>query len=259
MIIDAILVTKSRFTSDLREWIEWHLDRCGFDKIYLVDNDSECDVESLIKEFGDRISYQKVSGFCRQLKIYDKIINEVSTADWIMPIDDDEFLDLGPYRDVKEFIQHYSEIYPNEHMFAIRWKHLFPKEFHSERNGMKVLDYCTEENDVLADLFRLGDRGIKCIIKRDGKVHYLELHESPVKNHVPTHTKCEYARSLVGEICNYNVCYTTSGEDVRLLHCKYKGYNEWTYKVKNFPYVSDKVPRVRDREVKFNKILELLK
>jgi hypothetical protein len=124
---------------------------------------------------------------------------------------------------------------------------------------MKVLDYCTEENDALADLFGLGDKGIKCMVRRNGKVHYYELYESSKKNHVPSHSNCSHARSLVGEFCNYNTVYRVGGEYVRLLHCRYKGYNEWAYKVKNFPYVSDKLPRVRDREVKFNKILELLK
>lgn len=259
MNVEAILVTKSRFTQDVIEWLEWHLDKCGFDRVYLVDNDSECNIESAIQRFGNKVIYSKIHGFCRQLKVYEDIINNISTADWIMPIDDDEFLDLGPYKNVKEFISHFQGNYPFESMIAIRWKHLFPKVFHSGRNGMKILDYCTEENDVLADLFGIGDKGIKCMIRRNGKVHYYELSENPRKCHVPSHTACDHARSLVGEFCNYNICYTTSGEDVRLLHCRYRGYDEWTYKVKNFPYVSDKVPRVRDREVKFNKILELLK
>ena len=259
MMVEAILVTKSRFTNDIKEWINWHLDRCGFDKIYIIDNDSECDVESITKEYGDKIEYTKINGFCRQLQVYDSVINNVSTADWIMPIDDDEFLDLGPYKNVKKFISHYSSIYPLESMFAIRWKHLFPKEFHSERLGSKVLDYCTEENEVIAELFKLGDNGIKCIVKRDGKVHYYEASECPIKCHVPSHTNCEYARSLTGEICKYNVCYNTSGEDVRLIHCRYKGYEEWKYKIEHIPYVSDNVPKTRYREYKFNKILKSLK
>lgn len=259
MNVEAILVTKSRFTQDVIEWLEWHLDKCEFDRIHLVDNDSECDIESAIQGFGNKVIYSKVNGFCRQLKVYEDIINNISTADWIMPIDDDEFLDLGLHKDVKEFINHFQGDYPLEPIIAIRWKHLFPKAFHSERNGMKILDYCTEENDVLADLFGIGDKGIKCMIRRNGKVHYYELSENPRKCHVPSHTACNHARSLVGEFCNYNECYVTSNENVRLLHCRYRGYDEWTYKVKNFPYVSDKIPRVRDREMKFNKILELLK
>ena len=188
MNVEAILVTKSRFTQDVIEWLEWHLDKCGFDRVHLVDNDSECDIESAIQGFGNKVIYSKVHGFCRQLQIYDEIINNVSNADWIMPIDDDEFLDLGPYSDVKEFISHFQDKYPFESMIAIRWKHLFPKVFHSEMNGMKVLDYCTEENDALADLFGIGDKGIKCMVRRNGKVHYYELYESSKKNHVPSHS-----------------------------------------------------------------------
>ena len=114
-------------------------------------------------------------------------------------------------------------------MLAIRWRHLFPLDFSKERKG-SVLDYCKVENPGLSRQFmKLGDDTIKCIIRRDGPVHYEETWQNPAGGHVPKHSCHAYALTCDGHIvngCGVNGI-KIDDERVRLLHCRYKGPSDW--------------------------------
>lgn len=257
---EAMLLTKYLNQQDLTEWIDWHLNTVKFDHIHIFDNESDYDVKSLCEHYGDKVSYELVKGQARQYQLYDHYVNKESTAEWIMPIDDDEFLDIGNFASISDAIQYYKKKLPFSHKLAIRWKHLFPKKFHSERTG-KVLDYCTESNPELAKSFiQLGDGAVKTIVHRYGNIHYEETWENPAGGHVPTNgysygaTLCN-GQNVFG--CGIPNCpEELPDERIRLLHCRYKGYSEYTRKMKEVVTVSDATPR--KKHFKFDDILETL-
>lgn len=246
---EAMLLTKYLNPDDLREWLDWHLDRVKFDRIHVFDNESSYDVRAVCDEYRDRVSYEKIEGHPKQYRLYDGYVNDRSTAEWIMPIDDDEFLDIGEFSSVYEAVMHYRVKFPHMDMLAVRWKHLFPADFKMERNG-KVLDYCVREDPELAKQFiPLGDGGVKTIVRRCGRVHYQETWENPDGGHVPVHS-CFYG-ALLSNGQNVTKCGILNcpreleDEKMRLLHCRYKGPSDWIEKYvrDGAVTVSDAVPR----------------
>lgn len=251
-MIECISVVKYHSISDFKDWLNYHL-KIGFDKVSIYDNDSTVDLESICKQYTE-VEYQKVHGYIRQFQIYDEHFKK-SKADWIMPIDSDEYLWLD-FTNIQEALHYLNNIY-HWGMYAIRWKHLFPKEFHSERN-CSLLEYCTVENRTLASLFNYGDNGVKTIVKNDGEIHYQEREEIRDRGHIPIHSKYPYARTLTGLSLNRNLVPGTAYNDserIRLLHFRYTGYSE--YKKKDWTSISGKEPV--NKRYKFTDILELLK
>ena len=264
---EAMCLTKYLNSSSLREWIEHHLD-LGFDHIHIFDNESEYNCQEICKEYGDKVSYELIQGSPRHYKIFDDYVNsDRCKSEWIMPIDDDEYLELNVdiCSTVNDCIEWYRSKFQNDHMFAIRWKHLFPKKFHTECTG-KILDYCTEEDPELATTFQpMGDRGVKTIVHRIGKIHYEEAEENPSGGHVPVHSLCNGARLFNGEIIKRCSCQKAIDEGIepaRLIHCRYKGYT-W-YKNKNKDIIDRNVTLDNTsglnyiRNYRFNDILETL-
>lgn len=264
---EAMCLTKYLNSNSLKEWIEHHLD-LGFDHIHIFDNESEYNCQEICKEYGDKVSYELIQGSPRHYKIFDDYVNsDRCKSEWIMPIDDDEYLELNwdICSTVNDCIEWYRSKFQNDHMFAIRWKHLFPKKFHTECTG-KILDYCTEEDPELATTFQpMGDRGVKTIVHRIGKIHYEEAEENPSGGHVPVHSLCNGARLFNGEIikrCSCQKAFDEGIEPARLIHCRYKGYT-W-YKNKNKDIIDRNVTLDNTsglnytRNYRFNDILEKL-
>ena len=263
---EAILLTKYLNRADLIEWLDHHLMKVKFDHIHVFDNESSYDVKAVCDMYGDRVSYQKVYGQARQYRLYDAYINNISAAEWVMPIDDDEYLDIGDFDSVYDAIKYYDSKFPHMMSLGVRWKHLFPEKFHSERTG-RVLDYCKVENSQLAKTFmHLGDSTVKCLVKRYGNIHYEETWENPAGGHVPKHTcfcgavMCD-GRAVLG--CGIPDCpETLDDERIRLLHCRYKGYSDWVEKygnndkTKNCHTVCDSYQRAK--RFKFNELLDTL-
>jgi len=265
---EAMLLTKYLSFEDMREWLDWHLYRCGIDHIHIFDNGLDFDLSELSKYYGDRISFEKVEGKPRQYALYDEYILKKSEAQWIMPIDDDEYLNFSPeFKKLIDVIQYYRKKIPLLNMLAVRWLHLFPESFQTEREGM-VLKYCTRPNPYLATRFmHLGDRAVKTIVRRYGHIHYEETWENPAGGHVPKNSIAIGARMFDGTIINgcglTKVPEDIKDEKIRLLHCRYKGPKDWMKKygnadpLKNCVRVSDKEPKPKFFE--FNYLLPLLK
>lgn len=235
---EAMCLTRFFTENELRFWLDHHL-TLGFDHIHIFDNESLYPCKAICDEYGDRVSYEFIQGNARHYKIFDDYINsDRCKSEWIIPIDDDEFLSLNPdiCTNVNELIDWYLTQFPNTQMFAIRWKHLFPKKFHTECTG-NILEYCTEENSALARAFQpMGDLGIKTFVRRCGYVHYEETEENPHGGHVPSHRLANGARFYTGDIisrCSCRSFPTLPGEPARLIHCRYKGYTWYKQKMEN--------------------------
>ena len=256
---EAILLTKYLNENDLKEWLEHHLYRCKFEHIMVYDNESDYDVQSICEQY-ENVDYEYVSDVPRQYKIYDEHFKK-SKAKWIMPIDDDEYLTFSSEFDtIYEAITYYENKFPHMNMLAVRWKHLFPNKFHTERTE-KVLDYCVVENPKLAETFmKLGDRTVKTIVKNYGLIHYEETKENPAGGHVPKNST--FLGSLLYNGENVQGCGITnipkdiSDEKIRLIHCRYKGYSEYLHKMKVCKTISDE--NHKDKHWNFDLILDYL-
>jgi len=257
---EVMLLTKYLNPADLREWLDHHLNKCKFDRVHVFDNESGYDAKSVCDEYGDRVTYERIEGQAYQYRLYDSYIECRSNAEWIIALDDDEYLDIGKFESVYDAIMYYRCKFPHMDMLSVRWKHLFPKKFHTERTG-KVLDYCTEENTELAKKFMwLGDGTIKTFVRRYGKIHYEEIWENSIGGHVPKSSV--FFGSL---LCNGktirgvgipNCPYTLEDERIRILHCRYKGFSEYTKKMEEEVSVSDSIPK--KKHWKFDEILPTL-
>ena len=264
---EAICLTKYLSEIGLKEWIDHHLN-VGFNHIHIFDNESPYSCEQICKEYGDKVSYEYVEGYARHYKLYDDYINsDKCKAEWVLAIDDDEYFELNKdiCNNISECIDWYKNKFPNDEMFAIRWKHLFPKKFHTEPTG-NILEYCTEENSKLAELFQpMGDRGVKTIVHRKGNIHYEEAEENPSGGHVPSHSLANGARLYNGELVNRCSCRKIPEEEsepARIIHCRFKGYTWYKNKYmnpesKNYCYGNCSAKPYIKR-YKFNDILETL-
>lgn len=244
---DAVCLTKYMNERDMHEWLKWHIDICHFDHIHIIDNDSNFDIKSVCEQYNGKVSYEQIHGYPRQYAIYDNYINNMSTAEWVMPIDDDEYLEISnEFASVAEAISYYKGQMPDMEMLAVRWKHLFPNKFKTERTG-NVLDYCTREHLTLASTFHpFGDCGVKPIIHRTGKVQYQEgiIH----RGHIPLHEKTSFAYGFDGRKLVENsfdqLPTDTTNEKIRLIHCRFKGYSDYLnkYILNEGIQISDKIP-----------------
>ena len=264
---EAMCLTRFFTENELRFWIDYHL-KIGFEHIHIFDNESQYPCEQICKEYGDIVSYEFIKGNARHYKIFDEYVNsEKCKSEWVIPIDDDEYFELNKNvcSNINECIDWYKNKFPNDEMFAIRWKHLFPKKFHTEPTG-NILEYCTEENIDLAATFQImGDRGIKTIVHRKGYIHYEETEENPCGGHVPVHSLVNGARLYNGQLIRKCSCQSIPrepDEPARLIHCRYKGYNWYKQKnqniVKNNLCLDNTSGLIYTRNYKFNEILDTL-
>lgn len=258
---EAICLTKYMNGRDMDEWLKWHIDICHFDHIHIINNDSQFDIKSICEQYNNIVSYEELHGYPRQYATYDDYINNRSTAEWVMPIDDDEYLEISKeFSTVANAIEYYKTQLVDMEMLAIRWKHLFPIKFKTERT-CSVLEYCTREHHTLACAFHLfGDRGVKPIIHRTGKIHYLEGVIN--RGHIPLHDKADFAYGFDGRKIVKNAFdqlpQNTDNEKIRLIHCRYKGYSEYVnkYILNEGIQISDKVPH--KKQFMFNYLLPTL-
>ena len=62
MIVEALLLTKHFNSDDLKFWIDWHLNKCKFDRLHIIDNESYIDIPEIIKNegYGQEIDWWSV-------------------------------------------------------------------------------------------------------------------------------------------------------------------------------------------------------
>ena len=219
----AILLTKYIQTeTDFDEWVQHHLS-LGFSHVHVFDNGTAFDLETACKKYGERVSYEKVAGHVCQYALYEKYIKECD-AEYVMPIDDDEYLWLASeFKTIRDLLENYG----NPDCFGIRWKYMFPERFDTVRD-VPVLKYCTEQNEQAAKFFCMrGDRMVKCIVKKDQFVKYITADDGNMRDAVPVTLSDQGALLCDGRRVKRQIVSIDGYEPVRLLHCPYKGYDEF--------------------------------
>lgn len=248
----AILLTRYFLCeADFDEWVAHHLS-LGFTNIHVFDNGVQFNLEEACHKYNrEQVSYERIEGAVCQYDLYEKYI-KVCSAEYAMPIDDDEYLWLAPeFETIGDLLERFG----NPNCFGFRWKYMFPKRFNVVRN-VPVLKYCIEQN-MAASRFFFGDNVIKCIVKCSEFVRYMDSNESIQRNHIPV-TKSENGALLFnGTRTKSQRVKITDDEPVRLLHCPYKGYDEFLNTRGSDRYgVSKRKPVMRKGKLRFLKWVE---
>ena len=254
MLVDAILLTKYFWDkNDFDEWMDWHLNKCQFSHIYLIDNNSRFDLHEETLKYGNKVSYEYLDGIPVQADVYNRYVNSISNADYVMPIDDDEYVELSGFNSISDAISYYHGKF-NPSVLAVRWKDLFPPCLSDERTG-KVIDYCTTTNEQWADLFGARDT-FKCIVRRDCNPRYMNGSEPLAKfgTHIPCVNGDRTAMLQDGTETHFQFVHKPiADEHIRLIHCRYKGPSEYKEKCKTWVTISDTTHR--KRRYRFNELV----
>lgn len=136
MIVEIILITKTRYEIELRTWLNWYLYILGFDKVTVYDNESFIDIKSICDSYVN-VTYNQIHGFVNQPFLYEEILkNRInSDVDWLCYLDDDEFLYIGNKynNNIKIFIEYMIKEY-NCNKIGFPIVNFYSKEYLYKRN-----------------------------------------------------------------------------------------------------------------------------
>ena len=226
------LVTKAYLKEDVEFWIDHYLNYCGFDTVFLYDNESYCGpLEKLLKpnpnviisSFTDEYKLTKLH---IQQDIYEELYMKIrNDYDWLMCVDDDEFLWLNKekYKDIKEFLTDmYSQ---NKKQICLPWQIISYEDYHipALRTKPAPMDcFYTYYNFFHHKPYMTGFKSIfncKDLLIRSCNNHcwanadhnfYLEYSDTPIKDMYLTSTEVEVYK------CN-----------AKLIHYRRRSYDEW--------------------------------
>ena len=91
---EIICITNCTDESHLHEWLYWHINIIKIEHLVLIDNTPDGKLEIIAKKFN--VSYKNITGILSQCDIYNDYVNN-SEAEWVLPIDDDEYLYMDIY------------------------------------------------------------------------------------------------------------------------------------------------------------------
>ncbi len=234
---EIFLLTKTYNLQDLKDWLRWHLEVIGFDHVVLFDNESEEDVESLCKDFGDKVEYHKREGIPWQYELYNEYINAHIKSRWVLPIDDDEFVYVSEryHHRVNEALQSLEAQYPEMNKLCIGWLNLFPEKFLKQRTS-GLIENATGYSHEAVKIWRQGDLPVKTFCKMTQ--HYEWANRSGLyKKHNPFTVGHEEEVSYLCDgqplMGSRQETPTSPESDLFVAHYQFKSDQEWRWKCVN--------------------------
>lgn len=239
-MIEGICVTKSYNLEDFKCWLKWHLEIIKFDKITVIDNESLVDIESICKE-NKRINYIKKPGNITHYDLLNEYVNN-SDCEWVMPIDDDEFIYVSDKYDnnINTYLTDFKNNH-NDNKIIIGWLNLFPityKETRIENCIQNAICYNQKlwENLTGFDTNRqTSDLYVKCIVNRCKEWNYLKYCKCTKSlRHNPQSKDKEIGfvvnNCSMDKNLNKMQIPTNESNDIIVIHYQYKSNSEWLYK-----------------------------
>lgn len=233
---EVVLLTKSYNLQDFKDWLHWHLDIIGFDCCHIFDNESSVDIKSVCNSYGDRVTYELVKGWPNQYALYNRYINNESSAWWVLPIDDDEFLYVSDkyHNNVNEMLMNVSIQHKDWNKICVGWRNLFPKEYIEERTNPHLILNATGWSDEASEIWQNGNRPVKTFVKTTQKYEYSDrlnhCTHDPLINGI-----VKWGNTLDGNIVNHSwqLKPTSNNVDIMLYHYQFKSNKEWIEKCLN--------------------------
>lgn len=233
---EVVLLTKSYNLQDFKDWLHWHLDIIGFDCCHIFDNESWVDIKSICDSYGDRVTYELITGWPNQYTLYNKYINNKSSAWWVLPIDDDEFLYIGDkfHNNVNEMILTLQDKWPDIKKFSIGWRNMFPLEY-TEKRTKSLIENATGWSDFvckqLYPIWRQDNRWVKTFVKTTATWYWGMPHNG---GHNPTYncTNNNVGSYLINGKKIYDdwINPPCACDDLFIAHFQYKSNIEWIMK-----------------------------
>ena len=173
---EIMLLTKSIHADELTCWLEWHLNVIHVDHIVLWDNESAIDVKSIVSKFPkDKIDYRFIKGWPNQYNLYTEYVS-MSQSQWLLPLDDDEFLYLGDRynHDMNTFISSITQRY-NKNKFYILWTNLLSENKIQSKSDLYLnthLCYSFDACRKISGTWYQDNGWGKCLINTDYTYSY---------------------------------------------------------------------------------------
>lgn len=190
-MIELLTITRSRFSFDLKEWVDYHL-AIGFDKITIYDNESLFSVEELFKSYKNvdvvflkgqyGFNHTGVSNVFALLRSF--FSNKKGKTTWCGLFDDDEFLYIKDSMRLQEVLDDSSPIHP------FHWKYISLPNLIKDRTTTQIDTF----NYVAPHKTPLGNRvHIKTLfnLKEANKLEWNSVHY-PVINDIHYFTTDSY-------------------------------------------------------------------
>ena len=208
----------------LVEWVE-HYKNMGFDNILFYDNNETGDssqYDILSSYINNKyVKYHDIRGRCGgtiQKKCYRNCLNTYKTEyDWIAFFDADEFLDLGEYKNIYNFLKS-SEKFSDYDGIVIEW------ETYGD-NGLVKYD-----NRPLSERFTNVIENIQPCVKTIINVHNIE-HKKIISVHTISAKKMCDCKGNEITIIKGNRIRKKYVVNVKLKHYKYKTIEEFLKKI----------------------------
>ena len=175
LLSEALIITKCQNIKEIQDWLFWYVNVLGFDIVSLYDNESPVDVKSECDKYPN-VEYKFIRGFANQTNLYLMHVNKRRKAQWVFPVDDDEFLFLSDKysHSVNTFLSEMMEKYENDcwcdqgmGKVSVQWVNLVPSEYTVNRD--KTIS-------LLETHTYIADKAMKYVIPWEGRsmVGYLK-------------------------------------------------------------------------------------
>jgi hypothetical protein len=227
--IELFMMTKSNRPKDLKIWADYHLS-IGFDKIIIMDNDSEFSVSDLFKNY-KKVEVREVHGLYRPWADYadkaQKMFQDICYerkpyTKWISIIDDDEYVYPGAVKNIKDYL---DKDYPVLCMF---WKMISLPEVLDDRSTSLI-----ETFNYVSPLNTPWDNKIfiKSIINttRFNKIQWLDPHMALIDGKGIAYT---YEGEFIpNPYMILNPSFYQNKSSLILYHFYHQSYSDRLYKV----------------------------
>lgn len=271
---EIILITNNNHINDIIAWLTWHINIVKFDHVILIDNNNSNILEQCAIKFGDKVEYYHMQGNLSQSELYNKFVNN-SMAQWVLPIDDDEFLYISNKfnNNINTYLK-YLVNYKKCYKYSFNWHMMFSETLLNDRDDSPivkshVLTYISQMNRNL-DCFNL----FKTIVNTDLSHLYVSDNGiiSKLTFSAPLNSETKYIMTphndVIGTVHNpvtlidNNLVLTYNEESNQLyaglfnnnvldinangylLHYKYKTYTEWAKKCNDYSFVDISIEHV---------------
>lgn len=271
---EIMLLTKSLYADELFCWLEWHLNIIHVDHIVLLDNESPIDIKSILSRFSkDKIEYHLIEGWSDQKELYTHYLRQ-SESQWVIPLDDDEYLYLGDKynKDIKTFITTLMDTY-HRNMYYILWTNLLSETKLQKHEDLYInthIFYTFEGcRKMYGDWSRDNGWG-KCLVNTDLEYTYGTGRESTC--HIPlcinryspvvlvngVRTNLVNPLSIQKEHLYYRKDEIDLNKDCFIAHYHYKTKEDWVIKCDRGSVLSKNII-LKDKVRIYDKIFEYQK
>ena len=173
-----IVVTCAKGENDyIREWVEHYLN-LGFDKIFICDNNDDASLCDVLSDYMSNGSVERID--CHRMKLFQdgiyKMFIENGNFKWCGLFDCDEFLELGVYSNIKDYLST-----KEEDCIAFNWL-MFGSNGKMKSSNLPLAERFTMPKLPIINIY---NSFLKCII-RGGHFKYKNALGSG--GHVPTYS-----------------------------------------------------------------------